>query len=236
VILPGTRTTAADLRWLHRAGLAQLLLDAVADPAGPLVLGICGGYQMLGSEIADPAGVESGSMVVTGLGLLDVRTEFAEDKVLEQVRGNFLSGSPLGDSPHAVVGYEIHMGRTCRGPSARPLLHLERVRAPGEPWWDGAVDAAGRVFGTYVHGLFDGQGTVATLIGSLRKRAGLAALTSADWQAQRESLAQRYQRLAEWLRRQLDLDPVYGALGVSTSRAASALSRADATTLSRANP
>src|SRR5690606_28656999 len=116
---------------------------------GGWVLGLCGGYQMLGRRLSDPAGIEGPAGAVEGLGLLAVETELAGDKTLRAVRGRDLAtGEP-------VAGYEMHIGRT-HGPAlARPMLHLAE---DGGERPEGARSADGRVLGCYVHGLFAADG------------------------------------------------------------------------------
>jgi adenosylcobyric acid synthase len=139
VILPGSKATIADLAALRAAGFH---IDIAAHRRrGGAVLGLCGGYQMLGRMIDDPAGVEGPAGRAEGLGLLDVATELSWDKRLEPVRGETSDGVPF-------AGYEMHMGVTKGPDSARPFARL----ADGSP--EGAVSADGRVIGTYIHGLF----------------------------------------------------------------------------------
>ncbi len=151
VILPGSKSTIADLAALRAAGWD---IDIAAHHRrGGQVLGLCGGYQMLGQTIADPHGVEGPAASVPGLGLLDVTTVLAGEKRLARVTGTLADGAPF-------AGYEIHMGQTDGPDRARPLLHL----ACGRP--DGAVSADGLVRGSYVHGLFhDDAGRAALLRG-----------------------------------------------------------------------
>jgi adenosylcobyric acid synthase len=138
VILPGSKAAIADLATLRREGWD---VDIAAHlRAGGRVLGLCGGYQMLGASIADPDGVEGPPGEVRGLGLLAVETTLTGDKRLAAV-----SGTRAGAD---FVGYEMHVGRTTGPDTARPFLRLEA----GRP--DGATSADGRVAGTYVHGLF----------------------------------------------------------------------------------
>ncbi|MBX6314719.1 MAG: cobyric acid synthase [Isosphaeraceae bacterium] len=206
VILPGTKTTVRDLEWLRHSGLADALLARVADPAGPIVLGICGGFQMLGRGIEDPQGVESDRPSVAGLGLLDAATRFEPAKARHRVAGR------VRDGGWPILGYEIHMGHTRLGPGASPWCDLVR-QADGEAIADGAIDATGRVFGTYVHGLFDSLPFTAALVDRLRARRGWRPLDAARWQAHRDVLAARYAALADLLREHLDLEPVWAALG-----------------------
>jgi adenosylcobyric acid synthase len=186
VVLPGTKATVADLAWLRATGLA----DAVgrARDAGSVVLGICGGYQILGARIDDP--VESGRGVVDGLGWLDVATAFAADKVTVR-----RSGQALGQ---AVGGYEIHHGRTIRGPGAAPWVTLDGGEA------EGARDGQGRVMGTTLHGLFEAdtfRTAYLTMVARLRGRDFSAAGVS--FPAARQA---QFDRLADLVAGHLDLD------------------------------
>jgi adenosylcobyric acid synthase len=139
VILPGSKATIADLAALRRAGFH---IDIAAHVRrGGAVLGLCGGYQMLGRVVRDPAGSEGPPGAAEGLGLLDIETELCGEKRLEPARGETGDGVPFS-------GYEMHMGVTTGPDCARPFAR----RADGSR--EGAVSADGRVMGTYVHGLF----------------------------------------------------------------------------------
>ena len=137
VILPGSKATIADLAALRAAGW-DIDLKAHVNRGGQ-VLGICGGYQMLGRQVSDPKGIEGPPSSVEGLGLLDIETVLEGDKVLVEIAGETVEGAV------PFKGYEMHIGRTTA--TARPLLHL----ADGRP--EGAVSANGRVAGCYIHGL-----------------------------------------------------------------------------------
>jgi adenosylcobyric acid synthase len=140
IILPGSKATIADLTTLRTE---RWDIDLVAFVrAGGHVLGLCGGYQMLGRNIADPEGIEGPPGEVPGLGLLEVETVLKGNKQLAPVSGTHIA------SGARFVGYEMHIGHTLGPATARPLLHLDDQRS------DGAVSADGRVCGTYVHGLF----------------------------------------------------------------------------------
>jgi adenosylcobyric acid synthase len=139
VILPGSKATIADLAALRDAGFD---IDLAAHRRrGGIVLGLCGGYQMLGQTIADPDGIEGPPGKANGLSMLDVTTTLSAAKRLEPARGTTSDGAPF-------AGYEMHMGATEGPDRARPFARL----ADGTP--DGAVSADGRVIGTYIHGLF----------------------------------------------------------------------------------
>ncbi len=153
------------------------LADAITQraTAGAPVVGVCGGYQMLGRRIHDPKRVESRVSVVDGLGLLDVETTFAGDKRTVRVEGELLAGAGMLGAPGTPLhGYEIHMGRTSLGREATPLLRLRG--ADGREHDDGAV--AGTLCGSYVHGLFDQPELRTAFLNRLRAKAGLVQFPS----------------------------------------------------------
>ncbi|MGO9675087.1 MAG: cobyric acid synthase [Methylocella sp.] len=153
VLLPGSKTTIADLAALRREGWD---IDIAAHARrGGHVIGLCGGYQMLGRTVSDPTGLEGPPSVVPGLGLLDIETELAGDKRLAPVRGRSVEdGAPF-------EGYEMHLGRTSGAGCERPMLVFDDGRR------DGAVSAEGRVGGCYVHGLFSEPAQRAALMARL---------------------------------------------------------------------
>lgn len=179
VVLPGTRATIADLAWLRERGLDRAIHAHAA--AGRPVLGICGGFQMLGRCVSDPAGVEGAAGAeVEGLGLLDVRTDFVEDKVLRLPRGTALGA--------ATSGYEIHHGVVTRGASAEEFLGGAR---------------AGHVFGTMWHGSLEGDSFRAALL------TEVARLTGHVWEPSGVSFAaareRRLELLADLVEQHLDV-------------------------------
>jgi adenosylcobyric acid synthase len=151
VIVPGTKSTMADHRWLEEQGLADAIRQLATD--GTAVVGICGGYQILGRKIRDPHEVEAGAGELRGLGLLPVETTFARAKATSQVEAEVLGGpvwlAELRGT--ALAGYEIHMGRTT---SQQPWLAMKRQGTNAGPVVDGAMSHDGRVWGCYLHGLF----------------------------------------------------------------------------------
>jgi adenosylcobyric acid synthase len=192
IILPGTKSTIADLVWLRESGLEAAIKKA-AD-RGTIIFGVCGGYQMLGRKIADPEQVESaGFTEIRGIGLLDMDTVFRGEKVQTQVKGVFgkVSGMLSGLSGKAYEGYEIHMGRSCG-------------KTP-------ALMAAGNVYGSYIHGIFDAPGVSDALLKALCAQKGVdfAALETRDM---REYKERQYDILADAVRGGLDMDFVYRIL------------------------
>jgi adenosylcobyric acid synthase len=183
VILPGSKATISDL---HALRAAEFDIDIAAHRRrGGMILGLCGGYQMLGRTIADPQGVEGSPGSLAGLGLLEVETVLSDEKRLEPVRGTTSDGAPF-------CGYEMHMGVTAGAACARPFARLD----DGSP--EGAMSADGRVLGTYIHGLFaDDRQRAAWL---KRFAAGTAGI------AYEELIEQTLDRLAAHLAVHLDLD------------------------------
>ncbi|MDP6605716.1 MAG: cobyric acid synthase [Dehalococcoidia bacterium] len=180
VILPGTKATVADLEALRGAGLDEAVRRAHAD--GASVLGICGGFQMLGERIHDPGGVETApGNVVEGLALLPLTTTFAAEKTTVRSSGHVegSGGAWQAAAGAAVEGYEIHMGTT-EG-AARPLLTLNGHA-------DGAISGDGRVAGTYLHGLFHNDALRHALLSGLGR--GETTLRAFDREREFDRLAQ----------------------------------------------
>jgi adenosylcobyric acid synthase len=191
IILPGTKQTLDDLEWVVDRGFACFL---AAFPG--MVIGVCGGFQMLGNSIEDPMGVESGgvSRSVRGLGMLGIRTVMQSEKTVRQV-----TGQAMGWDAPPFSGYEIHMGETCYSEGTKPFAQIG-----GQ--FDGAMD--GRVMGTYVHGLFDDDGFRHKFLEIAREDCGLAAAASYVCVS-----AQRQERIDRWaahLRRSLDMNLIRG--------------------------
>ena len=205
IILPGTKSTIADLLWLRRVGLAEAIGE-LAENDIPVV-GICGGYQMLGRTIRDPSGVESAEGQVEGLGLLPVDTIFEAVKATYQARACIETrrGFFAEIEGQEIKGYEIHMGLSSGGEPAFRLLARgdQMVDAP-----DGAVDERGRVFGTYLHGLFDNLNLRRAWLRSLGWDAAFSGLSMA------EVREQEYDRLAQQVRESLDMERVYQMVGL----------------------
>ena len=198
IILPGTKNTIDDLLWLRQSGLEAAVLKAAQG--GVPVLGVCGGYQMLGEALDDSAAAESGTaQTLRGLGLLPTRTVFTAEKRRTQVTA--VAGEPFAGA--ALTGYEIHTGRTTVQGTAFCTF------ADGTP--EGCVQ--GHVFGTYLHGLFDSGELTEKLAAYLCRRKGIdpGAAAPMPMQCYRE---QQFDLLAQGVRRALDMDAVYAAMGL----------------------
>mgnify|MGYP004498162555 FL=1 len=228
IVLPGSKNTMADLKWMRENGLEALIKKKAQDT---IVFGICGGYQMLGETISDPYQVENGGSM-KGMGLLPAVTELKQEKTRTQVTGTFgeISGALSGLSGKSVRGYEIHMGSTGYGGSAGDsgsIVDRECVRqtksrsdekgyvcriqneADGSVKYDGIF--SGNVYGTYVHGIFD-EGTLAeTLVGILAARKGVV-LDTGQMISYGQFKQMQYDKLADGLRKSMDMEAVYAML------------------------
>jgi len=183
LILPGTKSTIADLRRLKEAGFGVHVTRCLER--GATVVGICGGFQMLGTLIRDPRHVESSVDAEEGLGLLPSATVFEEEKITAQVSGIHLA------SGTEVRGYEIHMGRA-EPTATAPLLRITERSGRPVSEFDGAEAAGGRVWGTYLHGVFDNPGFRRHFVDALRAARGwpaLKTLTPIDADAEFDKLA-----------------------------------------------
>ncbi|MCY9540827.1 cobyric acid synthase [Paenibacillus alvei] len=219
IVIPGTKSTMTDLKWLRGTGLAESI-QAFASTSKIAVVGICGGYQMLGHSLSDPAGAEAeAGSVMDGLGLLPLATEFAADKRTERVSGTVcasqLEGTPL--YKHPVEGYEIHMGRSTfmaqvsADMGAEPLFLLE-----GDRGTDGCVTASGQVLGTYLHGVFHNDEFRRGWLNRLRQVKGMEHLpTALNYNVKRE---EAFDRLADLVRSSLNMDALYQILQLDHHR------------------
>ena len=189
ILIPGTKSTIADLKWLRQSGMEAAILKAAS--AGTLIFGICGGYQMLGRRISDPDRVEAaGTTEIQGLGLLDMDTVFLGEKVQTQVAGTFdgVTGLLSGLNGMDYTGYEIHMG--CSQEKKPPL------------------QGRSNVYGSYIHGVFDAPGVSDGILKALCAKKGLdfSALGTFDLQEYKE---RQYNMLADAVRGGLDMELVY---------------------------
>lgn len=210
VILPGSKNTLNDLSYLHNQGLAESITAFYGR--GGTVVGIYGGYQMLGQKVLDPMGVESDLQEVPGLGLLEMETELLGDKVTSQVEGRLL-WQELAGPEEKIRGYEIHMGRSRPLGSATPLLEISERNGRPVRFQDGLVSEDGRVWGTYLHGLFDNDNLRHRLISRFLRSDDLVPTTERlrSFQHWKE---EQYNKLATHLRNYLDISRIYKIIGL----------------------
>lgn len=203
IILPGTKNTMEDMKWLRETGLETLILKA-AERQIPII-GICGGFQLLGKTLKDPYGVEHGGEM-RGLGLLDADTVFARAKTRTRVKGSWICRPEFFDGYEGteVAGYEIHMGQTVNAGNCVEVIRLEDGRC------DALCSRDGLVFGTYLHGIFDTDGLAFALASSLAKKKGTELKHHEfDLLSYKEK---EYDKLADLIRSSFDMKEVYRIL------------------------
>ena len=193
IIIPGTKSTVDDLIWMRECGLEALVQKHAAE-GGP-VIGICGGYQMLGKTLLDPDHVESSRDSIRGMGLIDAETTFAGDKRRTRVKAEVTAG-PLSGA--VIDGYEIHMGRTVVNGASFCTIEGEG----DDGCWNG------NVFGTYLHGLFDTGELTEKLVSYLADRKGIRVEAFRPV-GRHEYMEQQYDQLADIVREALDMDMIY---------------------------
>ena len=194
IILPGSKNTMGDLKWMRENGMEAMIKKLSADTP---VIGICGGYQMLGESLEDPYSVEEGGSL-RGMELLPLKTVMSREKVRRQVTGTIdpLTGMLASLSGKEYKGYEIHMGHTAQEKSSTQ---------------DAVVVQKENVYGTYVHGIFDEGDIASTFIRALAEKKGVHYEDNQgmNYQQYKES---QYDLLADTLRKYLDMEAVYGML------------------------
>ncbi len=193
LILPGSKNVIDDLTELKRRGFEEYINKHKARQG--LTIGICGGYQMLGRSIIDPEGIESQRGEMEGFSLLRIKTELVPAKVTENVQG-ILVGTSI-----QLSGYEIHCGRTNGEDTARPLLEIHSVQGKSSHRVDGVVSENGRIWGTYLHGLFDNEG----IRDSLCQRFN-------NYEKHENRKHDPYEVIASVLACHLNLDPIFNVI------------------------
>jgi adenosylcobyric acid synthase len=220
VILPGSKQTVDDLLWMRTEGLDKAVIE---HGKTGLITGICGGMQMLGQMILDPEGIESPGSIegelpraqTQGLRLLPINTTMRTLKITVPSTGVLITkslfGQPIGNIP--LVGYEIHVGETSYVGPAQPFAQLvRRTKGSQESVVDGCVSADFRIFGTYLHGLFDGDDFRHAFINAARKFCHLAPATDlSDWESKRR---ESMDRLASTVSESLDLSKIFEWVGL----------------------
>jgi len=207
IILPGSKTTIPDLDWMNSRGLSHAVKELNSE--GTAIVGICGGYQMLGQHLYDPEGVESAVPEMEGLGLLPLTTVFAGTKETHRIHGEVVEASGLLKSAAGapLTGYEIHMGRTVGEGVALPFRINDRtdVAVTPDTAFDGAMDGAGRVLGTYIHGLFHNGQLRRAILEELARRKGISLSGASELGV----MDTEFDKLAEWVRGSLNMDLIY---------------------------
>ena len=212
IILPGTKNTIGDLESLKESGIADAIIDLAKS--GTMVIGICGGYQMLGSVIRDPENAESKTLETEGLGLIDVSTLFRMQKNTYQVKAKLHeSGSDIFkglNTDSEITGYEIHMGETELLNGTAPFLKILERSDKEVCMDDGAVSDDGNVIGSYLHGIFDNDEFRLGLINKLRENKGLSPMLAEELSSVDKE--REYDKLADLFREHIDMDLIFKAV------------------------
>ncbi|WP_040214305.1 cobyric acid synthase [Clostridium polynesiense] len=206
LIIPGSKNTIADLITIRNAGLEEKIKSYSSSG---FIIGICGGYQMLGRTIEDPLKVESSNISIEGLGLLNITTALEAEKVMTRVKGEF---SHMGSSGR-IYGYEIHMGTTIKEPGLRNFITLSEIKggSSGELKSDGTFNERGNVIGSYIHGIFDSTDFREYILNRIRKDKGLKLKASKPYESIRDD---EINKLADIVRENVDIDAIYGIMGI----------------------
>ncbi|MDD5093290.1 MAG: cobyric acid synthase [Dehalococcoidia bacterium] len=208
IIIPGSKSTISDLSHIKGTGLASAIVEKARS--GTPVIGICGGFQMLGWRIDDPERIESEHSQVEGLGLLDIVTDFESAKTTHQIKAKIVAGKGLfrGLEGETLTGYEIHMGQSRRGSTA-PAFEIIQRSDSEKSHPDGAVGNEGMIFGTYLHGLFDNERFRRALLRNIKPSYEISGappdLPSGD---------EQYNKLADLVRQSLDIERIYQICGL----------------------
>nr|WP_330390435.1 cobyric acid synthase [Paramaledivibacter caminithermalis] len=209
LIIPGSKNTIEDLIYLRNSGLEEQILRL--NRAGKVIVGICGGYQILGRKIKDPYGTESGIDEINGLGLLNTETVFEKNKTTTQIEGEILNinnGILEKIKSHSIKGYEIHMGQTKLLDDASPFLKITKRLEDYVEVLDGAVNKKGNVFGTYIHGVFDNIGFTREILNKVRELKGLGKLESSI-ESFEDFKEREYKKLAKIVRDNINMEKIY---------------------------
>lgn len=210
IILPGSKQTVSDLRWIRETGLAETI---IALSHRVLLFGICGGMQMLGVAIEDPQGVEMGGSE-QALGLLPIRTRMNLEKITREAAGELVVPRLFGQSLECagVEGYEIHVGETDYLEGAVPFSRITRMGGARSAVLDGCVSSDSLVAGTYLHGIFHQDSFRHAFLRTARSSRGLAPVAMLAWKELRES---ELDRLAQTVSASIDISRLLGLVGLS---------------------
>lgn len=204
IIIPGTKNTIDDLWYLKETGLANQI---VSTPYS-LLIGICGGYQMLGQEIQDPYGVESSMGKIEGLGLLNIITTLEKDKTTFQIKA-VLETDVFNINNLKIEGYEIHAGNTLLLENTRSLFRIVKRGGKKVDILDGVISQDSKIMGTYIHGLFDNDSFRYALLNYLRDKKGLPSISKVDRFNAKQIKEKEYDKLANLVREKLDMKKIY---------------------------
>lgn len=215
LIIPGSKNTIEDFIYLRESGLEECIKEY--SQTG-VIVGICGGYQMLGSIVRDPEEVETSLKEIKGLELLDIDTVFEKEKVTTRVEAKLRNGSFKTEdecsglrTKSSIYGYEIHMGISTYGKGANPLFEIVCKNGEEVRYFDGSINAEGNIMGTYIHGIFDGVAFREYIVNRLRRQKGLEKRASLVYENLRDK---EIDKLADIVRQSVDLKKIYSFMGL----------------------
>ncbi len=203
IIIPGSKNTIEDLVYLEESGIKEKIVDYYHR--GGRVVGICGGYQMLGNGISDPYEVEGKRKDAEGLGLLNVDSTLEKEKVTSLVEA---LPAERAENSGTIKGYEIHMGKTILNEGARPIFLIYKRQNQEVNLPEGAVSSDGRVWGTYIHGIFDNDQFRRSFVNLLRREKGLPPRETLQFSYDEEK-ERSFNHLANLVRENLNMDKLY---------------------------
>lgn len=209
VIIPGTKNTLGDLEYLKKSGLYNKIREYEVNGK---IIGICGGYQMLGKVLEDPYGVETTLESMEGLDILPIKTVFEERKITTRVNGIIAKDLINNDTPLSIYGYEIHMGKTTLLDEGKSLININKSNNEEANHLDGVVNNKGNVMGTYIHGIFDGVEFRQHIINELRRDKGIEEKVSMAYEHLREK---ELDKLADLVRASIDMNKIYKIMGLN---------------------
>jgi len=213
IIIPGSKNTIGDRLFLKETGFDKKIIEA--EENGTWIVGICGGYQLLGKMIFDPHKTESDLLEIPGLGLLDITTTFDTEKITTQVKGKVVKDEGLlkGCKDESFYGYEIHMGTTEFGTEKVNPFLIENRFGESTNVIDGVINAKGKVFGTYIHGIFDADSLRRKMLNNLRIEKGWEEIkeTKVNYNLDKEKA---FNELADVVRNSFDMEKVYRIMGL----------------------
>lgn len=201
IILPGSKNTIEDLLKIRQNGLESIICKSAKNK---LIIGICGGYQMLGEFLKDPHNMENG-LQTRGMGLLSASTIFEKDKKTVQTKGEVLIDNEFLKSGSILKGYEIHMGKTFLSGKDRALLKLE------DGSFDGLISESGNVFGTYLHGIFENENFVYNILSYVANKKGIIIDKLIGME---EYMEKEYDKLEKLIRENIDMQRIYEIIGI----------------------
>ncbi len=211
IIIPGTKNTISDLIHLKKVGLFSAIKRLSSH--GVMVIGICGGFQMLGREIKGPLQFESNQPKEEGFGLLNVTTTIEPKKTTHQVKARAITKESYFSQGETISGYEIHMGRTTLLEGASPVFTIFERSGKKTELKDGAISKDGKVWGTYIHGLFDNASFRQCLLNHLRKQKGVIEVEKDKEEPITAYKNSQYNKLAQLVRANLNMEKVYRIIG-----------------------